>query len=438
MKLGSAIRRNFTGRRQHHTKYIGFPYLKTDETELETCALHVVFSNLQDFHVLYQYLSYERKAITSQDTHHLSILLLQRSSIDSNILPRHKPSLNQIQTRVNNILRPARTIRRMIADILLQNLLLPIRPRLIPLLTLMRDLNPTWCHQVHADPKRPQTNRHRVHQPQQARFTRRIPLLVRIRLVRAETANVNDTRPRSLRLVRPYLAVVRARLHIRDARLADRKGAAEVRLDIRLPLLPRIFIFHRLAVFPLRSSDTAIVDEHIDPAVEEGLRGRVDLGPDIMHVAQVADGGGDFLLVVVLLQVHFRGVLQFFRVQVEDEHVMAGFEEHAGHGAADAAGAAADDDVLGWGLEGHRVDCIVCVCLGCVGVASRLYGLRAHIQVRTFDVISISEKSWGFCDNESKISKFGIKLRSFGFILSVGVRVFAVLPFPPHWSHSLR
>ena len=55
-------------------------------------------------------------------------------------------------------------------------------------------------------------------------------------------------------------------------------------------------------------------------------------------------------------------------------------------------------------------------------LARRLYGLRAHMQVRTFDVISISEKSWGFCDNESKISKFGIKLRSFGSITSVGVR----------------
>ena len=37
---------------------------------------------------------------------------------------------------------------------------------------------------------------------------------------------------------------------------------------------------------------------------------------------------------------------------------MPGLEEHAGHGAADAAGAAADDYVLGWGLEGHGCESV--------------------------------------------------------------------------------
>lgn len=44
------------------------------------------------------------------------------------------------------------------------------------------------------------------------------------------------------------------------------------------------------------------------------------------------------------------------------------------------------------------------------------------MQVRTFDVISISEMSWGFCDNESRILKFGFILSCFVFITSVGVR----------------
>jgi hypothetical protein len=315
----------------------------------------------------------------------------------------------------------------MITDILLPNLLLPIRPRLIPLFTLMRNLNPTRRHQVHTDTKRPQTNRHRVHQPEQPRLARRIPLLVRIRLVRAETANVNDTRPRSLRLVRPYLTIVRPRFHIRNARLAHSKGPAKIRLDVRLPLLPRILILHGLAVLPLRSRDTAIVDEHIDPAIEEGLSRLGDLGPYILHVAEVADSGVDFLLVVVLFQVHFCGVLQFCGVEVEDEHVMAGFEEHAGHGAADAAGAAADDDVFGWGLEGHGCDCGFlygiwgCGWWGLLG--GGIYGREcaAHMQVRTFDVISISEKAWGFCDNEAKMLKFKLELGGFGSFMFVGI-----------------
>ena len=253
--------------------------------------------------------SYKAKAITSQDTHHpSSILLLQRSPIDSNVLPSDKSSLNQIQTRINNVLGPARAVRRMITDVLLQNLLLPVRARLIPRFALMRNLDPPWRHQVHTDTERTQTNRHRVHQPQQPRLARRVPLLIRIRLVRAETANVDDTRPGSLRLVRPYLAVVGARLHVRDASLAHSKRAAEIRLDVRLPLLPGILVLHSLTIFPLRGCYTAVVDEHIDPAVEERLSGGGDLGPDILHVAQVADGRADFVLVVVLFQVHFGGV----------------------------------------------------------------------------------------------------------------------------------
>ena len=43
------------------------------------------------------------------------------------------------------------------------------------------------------------------------------------------------------------------------------------------------------------------------------------------------------------------------------------------------------------------------------------------MQVRTFDVISIAEMSWGFCDNESRILKFGFILSCFVFITSVGV-----------------
>lgn len=44
------------------------------------------------------------------------------------------------------------------------------------------------------------------------------------------------------------------------------------------------------------------------------------------------------------------------------------------------------------------------------------------MQVRTFDVIPLSVKSWGFCDNELEMSKFELIFRSFVSIMFVGNR----------------
>lgn len=47
------------------------------------------------------------------------------------------------------------------------------------------------------------------------------------------------------------------------------------------------------------------------------------------------------------------GVLEFGFVDVEDEDAVAGSEEGAGDAAADALGAAGDDDVFDFGGRGH-------------------------------------------------------------------------------------
>ena len=54
---------------------------------------------------------------------------------------------------------------------------------------------------------------------------------------------------------------------------------------------------------------------------------------------------------------------------------MPGFEEHAGHGAADAAGAAAHDDIFGRCLECH---CCVCFFVWDCGVWGRTLGTVAE------------------------------------------------------------
>lgn len=139
---------------------------------------------------------------------------------------------------------------------------------------------------------------------------------------------MNDTGSGAIDLLCTRLRIGLPRLHERYARLAHCEGAGEVGIDVRLPLIECVWIFHRLAIFPLRAGNTSIVDEDVNAVVEE-LRRLFDLGADVFDVSQVADCKVDLLLIIVLLEVYLCCVLQLFLIYVEYEDRVATFEEHA-------------------------------------------------------------------------------------------------------------
>ena len=93
-------------------------------------------------------------------------LLLRRASINRNILSCDKARINEIQGRIRNVGRSTCSVCWMIVHILLADLACPIRTILIPLLALMRHLDPSRRNEIHPNTQRTQADGHRVHQPQ--------------------------------------------------------------------------------------------------------------------------------------------------------------------------------------------------------------------------------------------------------------------------------
>lgn len=249
----------------------------------------------------------------------------------------------------------------MLLDILLLQHVLPARPLLIALPALVRDLDAARRHEVDADAPRPAAHGHRVRQAQLARLGRRVALLVRVALVRAERADQDDARARPGDVARVAGVVAR---HEREGGLAEGEGRGEVGVDVGAPLVERGGVGHRLAVFPLRRRDacgesvwgagrrvrvgracvTAVVDEHVDPAAEEA-GGLLHLVADVVDIAEVADGGTDAW--GVLLEVGVGGVVELGGVDVEEEDAVAFGEEETRQAPPDAPPAAANEDRAG-------------------------------------------------------------------------------------------
>lgn len=112
----------------------------------------------------------------------------------------------------------------------------------------------------------------------------------------------------------------------RHARLAQEHGRGEVRLDRGIPV-------RQLEVLEPGSGadgagDGGVVDEHVEPAVEEGGGGG-DGGGDGGLVTEIGLRGVEGVRVVDGLEVRGNGVLQLGLVAVEEENAVAFGEEEA-------------------------------------------------------------------------------------------------------------
>lgn len=182
-----------------------------------------------------------------------TILLLQRTAINRQILTRDESRIHQINRRIRNILRPPRTVRRVWLNVFLFTD--PLRTLFVSFFALVRYMDPPRSDQINANTPLLRCDGHGVCEPQQARLCRRVTFLIRIALVCSEGANVDDARPCSL--IHALLNLFGGTLHVWDDGLADDKGRREVGLDVGRPLLQRSLIIHAFVIFPVRCGNPA-------------------------------------------------------------------------------------------------------------------------------------------------------------------------------------
>lgn len=175
----------------------------------------------------------------------------------------------------------------MVVHILLTDLIHPRLSRLVALSTFMRHLNTPGRYQIDPDAQVSQTNRHGVHKPNEPRLAGCIAFLVGVALVSAKRADMDDARAHAVQILCTGRVARGVDFHVGDAGLAHGEGGGEVRFHVGNPLVIRVLVLHGLAIFPVGRGDAAVVDKHVDVVVEE-FSGRVDGGPDGVHVTQVA------------------------------------------------------------------------------------------------------------------------------------------------------
>ena len=151
-------------------------------------------------------------------------------------------------------------------------------------------------------------------------------------------------------------------LHVRNASLRHGERASKIGVDVRFPLIDGREVLHSLAIPPLWTCDTAVVDQDINTIIKE-LGRLFDFGTNVVDIAKVADRRTKPAVGVVLFEMNLGSMLELVFIDVEDVGVVASFEHHPSQCSTNPSGPARDYDVF-----------VYRWCLGCHSENLKVWG----------------------------------------------------------------